>query len=80
MKVHSAVLPSPSTKMYVTEVDPTTKNCPGARVLDWRVTMPELSVAVGSVNWTMVPPMLRPTVAPKSSQLEMTGGISSTGM
>ena len=41
--------------------------------------MPELSVAVGSVNWT-IPPMLRPTVIPQSSQTGMTGGISSSGM
>ena len=72
------MLPDPSTNMYVTEVDPTTKNCPGARVLDCRLTTPELSVAVGSVQVTTAPPMLRPMVVPTSSQPEITGAISST--
>ena len=72
------MLPDPSTNTYVTEVGPTTKNCPGARVLDCRLTTPELSVAVGSVHVTIAPPTLRPMVIPTSSQPEITGASSST--
>ena len=69
-----------SVNKYVTAVDPTTKNCPGALVLDWRKTMPELSVAVGSAHVTTAPPMLIRSMVqvPTSLQPEMTGRISST--
>ena len=52
-----AMLPDPSLKVYVTVVLPTGKNCPGKCDLAVNVTEPELSVAVGSVQITFVPPV-----------------------
>ena len=47
-------------------MDPHAKNDPGARFLLRRVTVPELSVAVGSGKLTVVPPILHAVVALKS--------------
>ena len=57
---------------------PTTKNDPGARLLDAKFTTPELSVAVGSVQETVVPPTFRPIWFVISSMQFTTGAISST--
>ena len=57
---------------------PTTKNDPGARLLEDRETTPELSVAVGSIQERVAPPMLRPTVPTTSLMHATTGGTSST--
>ena len=67
-------------------MDPTGKNDPGARFLLTRVTVPELSVAVGSGKLTVVPPLLLAVVALKSgpgvfgepSGPIITGGFRST--
>ncbi len=59
---------------------PTTKKVPGAWLLDVNVTMPELSVAVGSVQVTVVPATPLPTVVVMSLIQLMTGGtVSSVG-
>ena len=79
LKVQLALLPDPSVKVYVTWVVPTWKNCPGLAVLDDRFgTWPELSVAVGSVQDTVVPPTPLPTVAETSLIQAMVGGMVST--
>ena len=77
-KIHSAVLPFGSTNIYVTCVVPTTKNCPGVWDRDCKVATPELSVAVGSIQDTIAPPVLRPVVADTSSQFWITGLVLST--
>ncbi len=59
---------------------PTTKKDPGAWLLDVRVTMPELSVAVGSVQVTVVPATPVLTVWAMSLRQAMTGGIVSTNL
>ena len=80
------MFPDGSTKIYVTGVDPTVKNDPGAGFLLRRVTVPELSVAVGSGKLTVVPPLLHTVVALKSGPgvsdeplgPTITGGVPST--
>ena len=62
LKTHVALLPDPSVNVYVTSVVPTRKKFPGACVLDDKETNPELSVAVGSVQVTVVPPVPSGTV------------------
>ena len=57
---------------------PTTKNDPGARLLEDKVTTPELSVAVGSTQDTVIPPTLRPIWLVTSSIQATTGATSST--
>ena len=42
-------------KVYVTKVVPTWKKDPGSCVVDANITSPELSVAIGSVQLTVVP-------------------------
>ncbi len=60
-------------------VDPVEKNCPGKCDLSAKVTMPELSVAVGEVYVTIAPPELSGVVSLKfSGQFSMTGGVPST--
>ena len=56
---------------------PITKNDPGARLLDAKFTTPELSVAVGSVQETTVPPILKPISLITSSMQLTTGGMLS---
>ena len=57
---------------------PTVKKFPGAAVLDDRETVPELSVAVGSVQVTVVPPTPVLTVVETSLMQAMTGSMVST--
>ncbi len=78
LNVNSAKLPDPSTNRYVTAVDPTMKNCPGEWVLEARLTVPELSMAIGSLYWAMIPPRVRPTSASTQLQPWMTGCVLST--
>ena len=78
LKVQSALLPDPSVKVYVTCVVPTLKKSPGARVLDVKLTMPELSVAVGSVQVTVAPATPVPTVCVTSLMQFITGATLST--
>ena len=59
---------------------PTTKNDPGARLLDAKFTTPELSVAVGSVQETTVPPILKPISLMTSSMQFTIGALLSTEM
>ena len=67
-------------------MDPTGKNDPWSGVLLRRVTVPELSVAVGSGKLTVVPPLLHAVVALKSGPgvsdepfgPVITGGVPST--
>ena len=73
-----ALLPDPSVKVYVTWVVPTLKKFPGACVLPVRETTPELSVAVGSVQVTVVPATPVPTVSVMSLMHAITGGTVST--
>ena len=73
-----ALLPDPSVKVYVTAVVPTGKKVPGAWVLDVRETTPELSVAVGSVQVTVVPVTPVLTVSVMSLMHAMTGATVST--
>ncbi len=63
---------------YRTSVDPTTKNEPGAWLLDDKVTVPELSVAVASGKRTVVPGVPRGTDSEISSGQVATGGTLST--
>ena len=65
-------------KVYVTAVVPTTKNAPGACVLSVSETTPELSVAVGSVHVTVVPPTPVATVSVMSPIQAITGATVST--
>ena len=62
-----AVLPEGSVKVYVTGVVPTGKKSLGALVLETRVTVPELSDALGSCQLTVLPGELRGTVTVMSS-------------
>ena len=64
----------------MTWVVPTLKNVPGLWLLDERVTTPELSVAVGSVQVTVVPEEPRATVTVTSVMQLTTGGVVSTEM
>ena len=73
-----ALLPDPSVKVYVTAVVPTGKNAPGAWVLEVSETIPELSVAVGSVHVTVVPPTPVATVSVMSPMQAITGATVST--
>ena len=57
---------------------PTTKNDPGARLLEDKETTPELSVAVGSTQDTVVPPTLRPIWLVTSLMQLTSGAMSST--
>ncbi len=61
-KVQVALLPEPSVYTYRTWVVPRVKKVPGAWLLDDKVTIPELSVAVGSVQVMMVPLVPKGTV------------------
>ena len=72
-----ALLPDPSVKVYVTGVVPTLKKVPGWWVLSVRVTTPELSVAVGSVQLTVVPVLPDGTVTTMSLASLITGGVVS---
>ena len=78
LKVQVALLPDPSVKVYVTSVVPTSKKFPGAWVLPVRVTTPELSVAVGSVQLTVVPVSPELTVVDTSLIQAITGSTVST--
>ena len=62
----------------MTGVVPTGKNDPGVWVLDDRDTMPELSVAVGSTQVTVLPLIPLVTVSNTSPMQETTGGMLST--
>ena len=62
----------------MTGVLPTGKNDPGVWVLDDRDTIPELSVAVGSTQVTVLPLTPNVTVSNTSPMQETTGGILST--
>ena len=77
LKLVVALLPDPSVKVYVTVVVPTLKKVPGEWVLPVRVTTPELSVAVGSVQVTVVPVLPDETVLKISSMPLITGGVVS---
>ncbi len=79
LKTQLALLPDPSLKVYVTSVLPTVKKFPGEWVLPVKVTMPELSVAVGSVHVTVVPATPLLTVVVMSLMQVTTGGTESTG-
>ena len=60
-------------------VVPVAKNCPGKWDRSAKVTMPELSVAVGETYVTTLPPELSGVVSLKfSGQFSMTGGVPST--
>ena len=78
LKVQVALLPDPSVKVYVTWVVPTLKKLPGAWVLWESETMPELSVAVGSVQVTVAPPTPVLTVWATSLMQAITGATVST--
>ena len=78
VKVQEAELPASSEKVYVTTVLPTAKNEPGAWLLSVKVVVPELSVAVGSVQVTVVPPTPVLTVVVISLMQAMVGGVVST--
>ena len=71
-------MPDPSMNVYVTAVVPTEKNDPGTWVLEVNVSWPELSVAVGSVQVTVVPPTPLLTVVVTSLMQETVGGMVST--
>ena len=75
-----AVFPEGSEKVYVTGVLPTGKNELGCLVLLTKVTMPELSVAVGSSKATVLPGLPLGTVTVMSSTLAIIGATSSTEM
>ena len=77
LKLVVALLPDPSVKVYVTVVVPTLKKVPGWWVLPVRVTTPELSVAVGSVQLTVVPVLPDGTVVKISLMPLITGGVVS---
>ncbi len=77
-KLVDAVFPAPSLKVYVTVVVPMVKNEPGACDLESRKTTPELSVAVGSVKDTVVPPEPNGTCRKMSPIPFTTGGTLST--
>ena len=77
MKLVEAVFPDESTNVYVTVVVPTGKSEPGACDLDCRDTLPELSVAVGSVHVTVVAPKPAGIVLVMSSMAETTGALLS---
>ena len=73
LKVDSAVLPDGSTALYVTLVVPMSKHDPGSK-LDDTVTSPELSVALGSVQFTIAKD------CPKVENTEISSGrLSSVG-
>ena len=57
---------------------PTGKNCPGVWVLVDRDAVPPLSVAVGSVQVTVVPPTPLLTALVTSLMQETVGGMVST--
>ena len=57
---------------------PTVKNDPGARLLEDKETTPELSVAVGSTQDTVAPPMFNPIVVDTSSMHMTMGATLST--
>ena len=78
LKVVVALLPDPSVNVYVTGVVPTLKKLPGEWVLPVRVATPKLSVAVGSVQLTVVPVLPAGTVVKISSIPLITGGVTST--
>ena len=78
LNVHVALLPDPSVKVYVTWVVPTPKKDPGACVLDDNEAVPLLSVAVGSVHVTVVPPTPLLTALVTSLMQETVGGMVST--
>ena len=72
-----AVLPDGSVYVYVTGVVPTLKKEFGNLVLDTRVAVPELSVAEGSCQLTVVPGDPDGTVTVMSLIGEILGGIVS---
>ena len=74
-----AVLPDGSVYVYVTGVVPTLKKELGNLVLDTRVAVPELSVAKGSCQLTVVPGEPDGTVTVMSLIGEILGGIVSAG-
>ena len=80
LNVQVALLPDPSVKVYVTCVVPTLKKFPGACVLPVKETTPELSVAVGSVQVTVVPVTPVLTVSVMSLMHAITGGTVSTAV
>ena len=57
---------------------PTLKNDPGVLLLEDSVTVPELSVADGSTQDTVIPPRLRPIWLVTSSMQLTRGAMSST--
>ncbi len=57
---------------------PDRKNCPGTWVRDWSVTVPELSVATGSVKVITLPRVPSGVSAVTSIAGRQTGGASST--
>ena len=77
LKLVVALLPDPSVKVYVTVVVPTLKKVPGWWVLPVRVTTPESSVAVGSVQLIVVPVLPDGTVVKISLMPLITGGVVS---
>ena len=52
--MHDAILFDESAKIYMTVVDPTLNICPEEWVLTSRVTLPDSSTAVGSLQNTAV--------------------------
>ena len=72
-----AVLPDGSVYVYVTGVVPTLKKELGNLVLDTRVAVPELSVAEGSCQLTVVPGEPDGTVMVMSLIGVILGGIVS---
>lgn len=77
LKVQDAVLPEGSWKVYTTCVIPILKNIPGACVSLIRVAVPELSVAVGRVQVTVVPGLPDAAVLRTSPVQLRVGGITS---
>ena len=57
---------------------PTKKKLPGARDLEAKSTTPELSVAVGSIQVTVVPGVPISTFSNTLSKQAITGGVPST--
>ena len=75
VNVVDAKLPSASVKVYVTRVDdPVGKKVPGSLVLVVEKD-PELSVAVGSVQSTVVPGDWKGTVTVTSSLVAVMTGL-----
>ena len=78
VKDSEALFPFPSVKVYVTVVTPRGKKDPGEWDLAVKVAAPESSVAVGSVQATLVPVRPNAMVLKMSASGVITGPLVST--